>query len=128
MHCIAFLSVGYAKNMWWFELVDMGHKLMLTSILAFFPSAYQMPVGMMTAILYAIVILLRKPYFRKGDDRLAASPLYRHHFVRPLLWIGRLFICLFVLSSFSFLPFFLPSFLPCLLRHSPPCAVADSTF
>jgi len=67
---LGFLYDGYAKETWWFELADMSHKLILTSILGFFPQDSQMPIGMVVAILYAILILLRKPYFRKGDDRL----------------------------------------------------------
>jgi len=65
-----FLYDGYAKDTWWFELVDMAHKLYLTSILAFIPTNQQSWAGMIVAILYAIIILLRKPYYRKGDDRL----------------------------------------------------------
>jgi len=67
---LGFLYDGYDKHVWWFELVDMTHKLILTSILAFFPSDAQLPFGMCICILYLIIILLAKPYQRKGDDRL----------------------------------------------------------
>jgi len=48
----------------------MSHKLLLTSLLAFFPVVSQLPLGMCVAFLYAIIILESRPYFRKGDDRL----------------------------------------------------------
>jgi hypothetical protein len=54
----------------WFELVDMMHKLILTSILPFFPAGVQMPLGMGVVFGYAILILITQPYFRKSDDRL----------------------------------------------------------
>ncbi len=65
-----FLYDGFARHAWWFELVDLSHKLFLTSVLAFFPSDMQIPVAMVVCIGYLIVILLSSPYFRKGDDRL----------------------------------------------------------
>jgi len=67
---LGLLYDGYAKDVWWFELVDISHKLFLTSILAFIPTYAQAPTGMCIVILYALVILLNKPYYRKGDDRL----------------------------------------------------------
>jgi len=67
---LGLLYDGYAKDVWWFEMVDMCHKLFLTSILAFFPTFMQAPTGMAVAISYALVILYTKPYYRKGDDRL----------------------------------------------------------
>jgi heme/copper-type cytochrome/quinol oxidase subunit 2 len=67
---LGFLYDGYDKRVWWFELVDMTHKLILTSILAFFPADAQLPFGMCIATLYLMIILLAKPYQRKGDDRL----------------------------------------------------------
>jgi len=67
---LGFLYDGYDKDAWWFELVDMTHKFLLTSVLSFFPSTAQMPVGMVVCTLYTMAILVRKPYYRKGDDRL----------------------------------------------------------
>jgi hypothetical protein len=68
-----FLYDGYAKETWWFELVDMAHKLCLTSLLPFLQADIQLQIGMCICILYAVVILLRRPYYRKGDDRLHLS-------------------------------------------------------
>jgi hypothetical protein len=68
---LGFLYDGYIKDMWWFELVDMVHKLILTSLLAFLPPDGQIPFGMAICMSYVIIILIRKPYHRKGDDRLS---------------------------------------------------------
>lgn len=46
-HCICIWLMIFAQVSW-FELVDMAHKLILTSLLAFFPSDYEMPIGMVT--------------------------------------------------------------------------------
>jgi hypothetical protein len=50
--------------------VDMFHKLMLTSVVAFFPKDVLIPVGIVMAMSYLFVIILLRPYYRKGDDRL----------------------------------------------------------
>ncbi len=48
----------------------MLNKLLLTSILPFVSLDGQMPFGMATIMSFSIIILLMKPYIRKGDDRL----------------------------------------------------------
>ncbi len=48
----------------------MGHKLFLTSVVAFFPLTAQLPVGMVVAITYYIIILRVNPYLRSDDDAL----------------------------------------------------------
>jgi len=68
---LGFLYDGYDKDVWWFELVDMVHKLILTSLLAFLPPEAQIPFGMVICMSYVMIILVRKPYHRKGDDRLS---------------------------------------------------------
>lgn len=67
---LGLLYAGYRKPLWWFELLDMAHRLFLTSILAFFPRPAQMPIGMCWAVLYLIIILRVNPYVRADDDRL----------------------------------------------------------
>lgn len=67
---IGFLYEGYRTDVWWFEIVDSFHKLFLTSVLAFFPSLVQLPIGMTAAVLYLIVLLRVNPYSRPSDDRL----------------------------------------------------------
>ena len=48
----------------------MMHKLVLTSVVAFFPPGWELRIGMCVCIGYLCIILLTKPYARKSDDRL----------------------------------------------------------
>jgi len=68
--------------------VDMFHKLFLTSILAFIPTSDQAIWGMVIVWIYTVIILLRKPYYRKGDDRLA---LYAQVEIFLILLAGHIF-------------------------------------
>ena len=45
-------------------------QLFLTAILAFLPDELQLRVGITFALSFANVLLLLRPYIRKGDDRL----------------------------------------------------------
>jgi hypothetical protein len=65
-----FLYEAYTSQTWWFELVDMANKLILTSLLLFLPLDWQMPTGMIVITLYIIAVLLLQPYVRNGDDQL----------------------------------------------------------
>lgn len=65
-----FLYEGYHKDSWFFELVDMGHKLFLTALVIFFPEDLRMPAAMCAAGLYLFIFLFVNPYVRKVDDRL----------------------------------------------------------
>jgi hypothetical protein len=67
---LGFLYDAYTRDMWWFEMLDLGHKLLATSAIAFLPETYQMPAGLCITVAYLLVILIRRPYLRKGDDRL----------------------------------------------------------
>jgi hypothetical protein len=67
---LGFLYEAYHLEIWWFELVDMLHKLTMTSLLKFVSISYQMPTGMCVVTIYIIIILLGQPYLRKSDDRL----------------------------------------------------------
>lgn len=51
-------------------MIDLMHKLALTSLIQFAQSSYVMILGMAIAISYLILILIVKPYTRKSDDRL----------------------------------------------------------
>jgi hypothetical protein len=48
----------------------MANKLILTSVLSFVPRDARMPVGMVFALVYTIIILLSQPYARKLDERM----------------------------------------------------------
>jgi len=67
---LGFLYEAYSRDAWFFELVDMANKLILTSLLAFFPFDIQMHTALAVLTLYTIAILLIRPYNRKSDDRL----------------------------------------------------------
>jgi hypothetical protein len=60
----------HSQYRWYFELLDMGHKLIITSVLVFFPTNAMMPVGMCVSICYTFIILIKRPYVRRGDDRM----------------------------------------------------------
>jgi hypothetical protein len=58
----------------------MANKLALTSLLAFFPIEWQMPLGMVVIVCYMMAVLLLQPYVRRGDDRLLQlGNLFNNH-------------------------------------------------
>lgn len=67
---LGFLYDGFERSFYLFELVDMVHKLGITSLVAFLPDYAQLRVAMTWVTLYLVIILWRKPYIRKGDDIL----------------------------------------------------------
>jgi len=67
---LGFLYDAYTREFWFFEICDMCHKLLVTSVIAFFPYGTQMPVAMGMVTIYTMIILAGRPYLRKGDDRL----------------------------------------------------------
>jgi len=69
---LGFLFSAYNPRNWYFEMVDMGHKLFLTSLIPFFPTNAQIPVAMVAATLYLIMIITIAPYVREIDDRIHA--------------------------------------------------------
>jgi hypothetical protein len=62
---------AYNSDSWWFELADMANKLIMTSVLPFLPPSGQLPAGLAFSVAYMILLVLRPPYRRKGDYRLA---------------------------------------------------------
>jgi hypothetical protein len=67
---LGFLYDGYHRHLWYFELLDMMHKLTLTSLLAFLDWDFQLITAQIVTVSYLIIILIKMPYVRKGDDRL----------------------------------------------------------
>jgi hypothetical protein len=67
---LGFLYAAYNDSSWYFELIDMANKLTMTSLLAFFPPSFQMPLAMICITVFMIILLIRTPYSRKGDDQL----------------------------------------------------------
>jgi len=64
-----FLYDAYANDRWYWEILDMLHKLMLTSLVTFLPTSAVLIASMVVTIGYMILLLLGHPYIRKGDDR-----------------------------------------------------------
>lgn len=95
---LGFLYAGYHLKVWWFEMLDMLHKLIVTSMLALFPTGAQLPVGMFVVVLYAIVILVVHPYIRAEDDQLH---LFCQIEVLMLLIVGYVFYSLPANESYS---------------------------
>jgi len=67
---LGFLFSAYTPRNWYFEMLDMGHKLFLTSLIPFLPPNAQIPVAMVVAILYLNAIIVISPYVRQIDDRI----------------------------------------------------------
>jgi hypothetical protein len=40
------VRAAFETEQWYFELVDMMHKLLVTSVVAFFPTEAQLPMAM----------------------------------------------------------------------------------
>ena len=58
---------AYNENMYLMELMDMAHKLFLTSMLLFFSMGQRAPIGMGVSTVYTFVILLKTPFIRAAD-------------------------------------------------------------
>jgi len=67
---LGFFYGSFYPSAWWFELVDITHKLILVSLIAFFPSNLQLPFAMSFVIIYMIIILVVHPYKQETDDLL----------------------------------------------------------
>jgi hypothetical protein len=55
---LGFLYAGYQKHAWMFELVDLGHKLLVTSLLSFLPTSAQLPTAMSVIVMYVCALCL----------------------------------------------------------------------
>lgn len=64
-----FLYEAYTDTRWFWELIDLVHKLVLTSVVIFASSTWILGLNMFIICLYLILILVCHPYIRKGDDR-----------------------------------------------------------
>jgi hypothetical protein len=65
-----FLYAAYAHDRWWFELLDMLHRMVMTSMIALLPQEYALPTILGILCFHAAVILVTNPYTRKSDDLL----------------------------------------------------------
>lgn len=69
---LGFLYDAYERQCWWFEFIDMFHKLTIVALVAFFTTnpLTQLAIAMIIALCYFACILFMKPYLRKADDRV----------------------------------------------------------
>lgn len=65
-----FLYESFSDPCWYFELVDMLHKLIQVSMIPFLPTHLELPASMIGIVIYLLLILELSPYVRRGDDRL----------------------------------------------------------
>jgi len=77
---LGFLYEAYNLDTWFWEVVDMAHKLTMTSLISFMPIDAQMPIGMFVVVIYLWSLLLKQPYLRKDDDLM-------HQFVQVELYL-----------------------------------------
>jgi hypothetical protein len=61
---------AYDRSVWYFEMLDMMHRLITTSIIIFLPWDMQMPVAMTAVVIHTVSLLWMAPYLRKSDDAL----------------------------------------------------------
>lgn len=69
-YCLGFIYEGYATEMWFFELLDMIHKLLVASIVSLLSPTVQVPVAMGILGAYQCLLYHRQPYVRKADNQL----------------------------------------------------------
>ncbi len=51
-------------------MIEMMHKLLVTSVLVFLPMSTQMAADLCVVGLYLMILLLLNPYKSTGDDRI----------------------------------------------------------
>ena len=66
-----FLYQAFTDDHWWFEVVEMANRLILTSMLQFFSPTSRYAAGMLVAMLYIFANLLWEPYIHARDGSLA---------------------------------------------------------
>lgn len=65
-----FLYQAYQVNAYWFEVVEMGHKLLLTGFLQFFDGAERFQFGMVITLLYTLVVIVLAPFVQHRNETL----------------------------------------------------------
>lgn len=69
-YCLGFAFEGFASEIWYFELLDMVHKLLVASIICLLPASSQVPVAVAILGLYLSLLIRTQPYVRKADNQL----------------------------------------------------------
>jgi hypothetical protein len=73
-YTLGFLFQQYTKKAWWFEIVDMLQRLIITSLLPFIPKFLPpwmlLPIGMIIILVHTSIIMIRQPYLLQGHEQL----------------------------------------------------------
>merc|ERR1712046_51693 len=67
-----FLYAKYEPNCWWWECAQLGHRLLLSSVMMFLlpGTASQIAMGMLLCLTYAVLQIHVSPFSDVNDDRL----------------------------------------------------------
>jgi hypothetical protein len=61
---------AFDADNWFFEIIDMSHKLLLTGFVQLLPQEMQIPAVLVICTLYLMLLLLRSPYRNAGYENL----------------------------------------------------------
>jgi hypothetical protein len=67
---LGILYSGFHPSIYWFDICDVIHRVIMCATLPFLPRAFRLPFALSIQALYLGLILVASPYIRKGDDRL----------------------------------------------------------
>eukprot|EP00808_Paulinella_micropora_P019733 g59215.t1 len=67
---LGFLYNGYDRNKFWFEMLEMCHKLALVAMIPFIEPRRQIQVSLVIVGVFGCIILLANPYKRWTDDAM----------------------------------------------------------
>jgi len=82
-----FLYKGYESKYWYWEFIDMLHKVYLTGILQFIPSqdGWSMIAGLMASTTYLLLVLFQQPFILTQDNQFLTLSL---SLIWSLLYLG----------------------------------------
>lgn len=68
---LGFIYDAYERQHYYWELVEMAYKLIISAVVPFYPDAnVHVPMACCVACVYLILVLTQRPYLRKADDAL----------------------------------------------------------
>jgi len=70
-----FLLCDYVDACWWWEPLEMGRKLLLSSLMVFYlpGTLAQLALAMLVCVCFLFLTLVRQPYAKRWDNRLAIA-------------------------------------------------------
>jgi len=67
---LGFFYDGYNSRVYWFELVEIVYKLMMTSVIVFFTRPFMLSGGLIVVGVFMMISLVLLPFLSPNDDRL----------------------------------------------------------